>query len=226
MVGPSLAPTGTVGPLSADSSILSILATAEATMRGAQSFLFTSTVVANGQTTQTSLQVDKDSTAMGTITTGSAVTGIRISGLTMWVTGPSTFWTDQLKLGSAGQLAVADKWVLTTRANAAFAAFSYSASIGGISEQLFTNTKDATLTKVGVSEVDGVQAIGLNDNAGSILYVALSDPFRPLRVESDPAKAGTTTSTGTVVISKWGEPVPFAAPPPDQVITFDSIPKS
>lgn len=222
--GPSIAPTGTVGPLSADSNVASILATAEATMRGAQSFLFVSTVLSNAQTTVTSLQVDKDSTAMGTITTGSTVTGIRISGMNMWITGPASFWTDQLQLGSAGQLAVAGKWVLTTRANAAFAAFSYSASIGGSAEQLFASSKVGTPTKVGVSEVDGVQAIGVNDNLGSILSIALSDPYRLLRVEPDPAKTGKAPMT--VVVSQWGAPVPFEAPPADQVITFESIPKS
>lgn len=226
IAGPSIVPTGSVGPLTADSDLASILATAEATMRGAQSFLFSQTVVSNGQTTVTSLQVDKNSTAMGTITSGTSVTGIRISGLDMWLTGPASFWTDQLKLGSAGQIAVAGKWVLTSRANAAFAAFSYSASIGGVAEELFANTKDAKLTKLGVTTVDGVQAIGVSDNAGSILQIALADPYRPLRVDPDPAKAGTTTSTSTVSITQWGAAVPFQAPPADQVISFDSIPKS
>ncbi|MCW2604186.1 MAG: Lipoprotein [Pseudonocardiales bacterium] len=226
IAGPSIVPTGSVGPLTADSDLASILATAEATMRGAQSFLFSQTVVSNGQTTVTSLQVDKNSTAMGTITSGTSVTGIRISGLDMWLTGPASFWTDQLKLGSAGQIAVAGKWVLTSRANAAFAAFSYSASIGGVAEELFANTKDAKLTKLGITTVDGVQAIGVSDNAGSILQIALADPYRPLRVDPDPAKAGTTTSTSTVSITQWGAAVPFQAPPADQVISFDSIPKS
>lgn len=225
VVGPSIVPTGTVGPLTADSDIPSILATGEATLRAATSFLFVSTVVSNGQTTVTSLQVHKDNTAMGTITTGSSVTGIRISGLDMWLTGPSSFWTDQIKLGTPGQLAVAGKWVHTTRANASFAAFSYSASVAGVAEELFSKTKDATLTKAGVRDIDGVPAIALNDNVGSILYVALSDPYRPLRVEPDPAKAGTTTATGTVTIAEWGAPVPFQAPPADQVIEFDAIPK-
>ena len=226
VAGPSLVPTGTVGPLSADSDALSIIATANEALRLAPSFLYTATsVTSGGTTTVTSLQVAADGTAMGTITTGASVTGIRIKDLDMWVTGPTGFWSEQLKLGSGGQAVVAGKWVKTSRANAYFAAFSYSASTAGVAEQVFASLQDATLTKTGTVEIDGAPAIGINDNAGSIYYVALNAPYQLLKIEPDPAKAGTTATRNTVAITQWGAPVPFEPPPADQVIAFDSIPK-
>ena len=75
-----------------------------------------------------------------------------------------------------------------------------------------------TITKVGVTTVDGQHAVTLKDSSdGSLIYIATDGEPYPIKAENKGTEAGLITFTG------WGKPGSLVAPPAAQVVDLTKL---
>jgi hypothetical protein len=154
------------------------------------------------------LTIGKD-TATGSVIEGGLTAQLLAVGGTTYIKGDKAFWDSSSGAGSGDVLA--GKWVVAGSTKGVdTSGLDQFTDVGRAVDTVLTPT--GSLTKGGVSSIDGQSVVALTDSDGSTLYVALDGPPYPVRIEpKDP-------TTNPPTFSDWNVPVTIAAPPPDQVV--------
>jgi hypothetical protein len=138
----------------------------------------------------------------GTATISGLSFSIVRSGAATYLRGDSAF--NQRYAGSAAPL-LHGRWFKVRSGRAPYHSFVGLTDMRGLLAKLLAPST-RTITKLGVSSVNGVQVIGLEDRGHGILYVAAHGS--PYPVEIDAGQSGG----GKLVFDHWGKPVKLQPP--------------
>jgi hypothetical protein len=107
--------------------------------------------------------------------------------------------------GSAASL-VGRRWFRVPAGRAQFKSFDDLTNMRVLLNTLLAPSS-RTLAKLGLSTVDGVRVIGLQDRGHGVLYVAAAGTPYPVEIVSSPA------GSGKLVFGRWNRPVALRPPP-------------
>jgi hypothetical protein len=197
-----------------ESSAQEILDKSRAAAKAASSFRMAGEIREQGTSTALDLQFQKDKGVTGTVTVQGMTFEVLVVDQTAYLKADRATW-EKAGAGQGAQLLVG-KYIKLSSDTSGFGDIMEVADPAKLLDQALT--PDGTIVKTGVTEINGVPAVGLaeQDAKDGILYVATEGEPYPVRVE-DPS------GEGNVDFSGWNEPVELTAPPDDQVISFEDL---
>ncbi|MFI5099982.1 MAG: hypothetical protein ACHQE5_05650 [Actinomycetes bacterium] len=154
------------------------------------------------------LTIGKD-TATGSVTEGGLTAQLLAVGGTTYIKGDKAFWDNASGVGSGDVLA--GKWVVAGSTKGMdTSGLDQFTDVGRMVDTVLAPT--GTLSKSGVSTVDGQSVVGVRDSGGQTLYVALTGPPYPVQIQpKDP-------TTDPPTFSDWNVPATIVAPGPSDVV--------
>ena len=197
-----------------ESSAEDILAKTRTAAKAASSFRMAGEIREQGGSVALDLQFQKDKGVAGTVTVQGMTFEVLVVDKTAYLKADRATW-EKAGAGQGAQLLVG-KYIQLSSDTSGFGEIMDVADPEKLLDQALT--PDGTIVKTGVKQVNGVPAVGLaeQDAKDGILYVATEGEPYPVRVEGP-------SGQGNVDFSGWNEPVELAAPPADQVISFDDL---
>jgi hypothetical protein len=197
-----------------ESSAEEILDKTRAAAKAASSFRIAGEVREQGRSAALDLQFQKAKGAAGTVTVQGMTFEVLVIDQTAYLKADRSTW-EKAGAGQGAQLLVG-KFIKLASGTSGFGDAMEFADPEKLLDRALT--PEGTVVKTGVTEVNGVPAVGLaeEDADDGILYVATEGEPYPVRVEGPSGK-------GSIDFSGWNEPVELTAPPADQVINFEDL---
>jgi hypothetical protein len=192
-----------------------ILEKASAAAKSAKSVHMKGKITEDGESFTIDMTISDAQGADGNIALGDEKIELKQVGKTMYIKGgPIAALSPKL----------ADKWIKTSATSSDASQFANLTSMNKVFEEMLD--PGGKVTRVDGKDVDGVQTVGLKDNAKSdgktdeqgILYIAAEGEPYPLLVES-------TAGAGGLQFLDWNEPVKVTAPPKSQVVDQKDVAK-
>ncbi len=188
----------------ADQTPEEILAAAQDAAKAQASVHVKGSLTQGGRTITMDLSLDRSKGGAGTIGDDGATFEVVSTGSTAYVRADAETWTKLFGKGAATLLG--DKWIKATKGDG-LEQLAGLADYTGFLDSVLGSAK--SLTKTDVTTVDGVQAVGLKDDSGTLYVAATGDPL-PVAIDGG--------KNGKVTFSDWGKPVTITEPAAKDVI--------
>lgn len=203
--------TGGTGPEIADA--------AKADMRALETVRLTGDLMSEGSEISLDLGVSTTGDCAGSFGLEGGTAEIVSSDGQTWFRPDEAFWRASSP-GTADQIMsmVGDKWVALGEGDETFNEFC---NLDSLLDELFAeDSKDEEFTKGETSDVDGTEAIAIEQDADGepvIGYVAVDSPHYLLKLERQ------GTDSGTVTFSEFDEDLDIETPSEDEVVDLASL---
>lgn len=117
--------------------------------------------------------------------------------------------------GAAGAKLLEGKWLGIPSDDPQAASFTGFGDIKTFTENVL-QTEATTFTKEGTKEIDGVPAVGIKGDQGTLWVATEGEPY-PLSVTPPADEKGSLTMTG------WNAPVTITPPPTEEVVDLSQL---
>jgi hypothetical protein len=196
--------SGSSGNGVASKSPTEILTAAKAAADSASAVRVTGSTVTGGTPISLDLSLVAGKGGSGKLSqSGLSFELIEIDG-TIYINGSPAFYSHFA--GPAAAQLLHGKWLKASTSNASFAGLSSLTDLRKLLDAALSSSHNS-LTKVGISTVNGQPAVGVKDSGqNGTLYVATTGPAYPLEITKNGSGGGKIT------FSEWDKPVTLTAP--------------
>jgi hypothetical protein len=215
----------TAGGINPNTDTVTLLQASYNALLAAPSFQYDSKTTSDtdGTTAETLISLDSSGNATGRVTASGATVLLRVKDGTLYLQAPQTFFSQYLSVPDAKLPQTAGKWVSAAATDTAVSGLQQYDTITGLASGLFGNIPNTGLNKTPATTYNDKKVVGIYDQSGNFLYVALDGQPYPLSYQSDPSQGGGSGPSATVDLTKFGDPVSVDAPAADQVVTLASL---
>lgn len=117
-------------------------------------------------------------------------------------------------LGADAAASLDGKWLMIPKDNPAAQSFAGLGSVKEFADTTLAAPED--LKKLPVTDIDGMQAVGLESAQGTLWIATEGEPY-PLKITAPKGQSGSLTMSG------WNQPVTITPPPQDEVVDISSL---